>query len=62
VNHTPSTGLASASPVLVTARGVAKCYRRTVLLAGLDAEIGYRKTRLLGSSGAGKTTEGVAVG
>jgi ABC-2 type transport system ATP-binding protein len=56
VNDTPSTGSASVSPVVVTARGVVKRYGRTVALAGLDAEIGTGITGLLGSNGAGKTT------
>jgi ABC-type branched-subunit amino acid transport system ATPase component len=60
VNDTPSIGSASASPVVVTARGVVKRYGRTVALAGLDAEIGTGIKGLLGSNGAGKTTEGVA--
>jgi dihydrofolate reductase len=46
--------LASASPVLVTARGVAKCYRRTVLLAGLDAEIGTGRRACSARAGPGR--------
>ena len=52
----PNAHSYSASPGVVSARGVVKRYGRTVALAGLDAEIGTGITGLLGSNGAGKTT------
>ena len=46
----------TATPPVVSARGVTKRYRSTVAVDGLDVDIGHGITGLLGPNGAGKTT------